>query len=182
VLGEPLTASLWVATLMTCVAMALLGGEWRADRARMLSSLLYGGLAAGLFATSDILTQTWVGELGMTHFAPLAFGAMLFYSWLLVPKFSQPLLALPLRVLLWTLAGDVLLWLQCTGMVLAISLAHEVTRTNILYNTRGIWSVALVWVVGHWFGNAERSVGPAVMTRRLLGAAILLGAVFLVRR
>ena len=42
--------------------------------------------------------------------------------------------------------------------------------------------VALVWVVGHWFGNAERSVGPAVMTRRLLGAAILLGAVFLVRR
>ena len=95
VLGQPLTASLWIATVMTCVAMALLGGEWRADRTRMLSSLLYGGLAAFLFATSDILTQTWVGELGMTHFAPLAFGAMLLYSWLLVPKFSQPLRALP---------------------------------------------------------------------------------------
>ena len=67
-------------------------------------------------------------------------------------------------------------------MVLAISLANEVTRTNILYNTRGLWSVVLVWVVGHWFGNVERSVGQAVMTRRLLGAAILLGAVFLVRR
>jgi hypothetical protein len=45
-----------------------------------------------------------------------------------------------------------------------------------------LWSVVLVWVVGHWFGNVERSVGRAVMTRRLLGAAILLGAVFLVRR
>lgn len=182
VLGQPLTPSLWIATLMTCVAMALLGGEWRADRARMLSSFLYGGLAAFLFATSDILTQTWVGELGMTHFAPLAFGSMLAYSWLLTPKFSQPLSALPTRALLWTVAGGALLWLQCTGMVLAISLAHEVTRTNILYNTRGIWSVTLVWVVGHWFGNVERSAGPAVMARRLLGAAILLGAVFLARR
>jgi hypothetical protein len=109
VLGQPLTPSLWIATLMTCVAMALLGGEWRADRARMLSSFLYGGLAAFLFATSDILTQTWVGELGMTHFAPLAFGSMLAYSWLLTPKFSQPLSALPTRALLWTVAGGALL-------------------------------------------------------------------------
>jgi drug/metabolite transporter (DMT)-like permease len=181
-MGQGLTTEIWIATVMTCVAMALLGGEWRTDRERALRSLLYGGLAALLFATSDILTQRWVGELGMTHFAPLAFGAMLLYSWLLVPKFSAPLLALPVRTLLMTVAGGALLWLQCTGMVVAISLGHEVTRTNILYNTRGIWSVVLVWVVGHWFGNVERSVGRAVMTRRLLGAAILLGAVFLVRR
>jgi drug/metabolite transporter (DMT)-like permease len=181
-MGQALTPAIWVATVMTCVAMVLLGGEWRADRERALRSLLYGGLAAFLFASSDILTQKWVGQLGMTHFAPLAFGSMLLYSWLLVPKFSAPLLALPRRTLLWTLMGGSLLWLQCLGMVLAISLANEVTRTNILYNTRGLWSVVLVWVVGHWFGNVERSVGRAVMTRRLLGAAILLGAVFLVRR
>lgn len=181
-MGQALTPAIWVATVMTCVAMVLLGGEWQADRDRALRSLLYGGLAALLFATSDILTQRWVGELGMTHFAPLAFGAMLLYSWLLVPKFSAPLFALPVRSLLWTVGGGALLWLQCTGMVVAISLGHEVTRTNILYNTRGIWSVVLVWVVGHWFGNVERSAGRAVMTRRLLGAAILLGAVFLVRR
>ena len=92
-------------------------------------------------------------------------------------SFRHVALALPFIV-----AGGALLWLQCTGMVVAISLGHEVTRTNILYNTRGIWSVVLVWVVGHWFGNVERSAGPAVMTRRLLGAAILLGAVFLVRK
>lgn len=181
-LGQPLTTALWIATLMTCVAMALLGGEWRADRERVLPSLLFGGLAALLFATSDILTQSWVGGIGMPRFVPIAFGAMLVYSWILVPKFSAPLTALPVRVLLTTVAGGALLWLQCTGMVLAISLAHEVTRTNILYNTRGIWSVALVWVVGHWFGNAERAAGPVVMARRLLGAAILLGAVFLVRK
>lgn len=182
VLGQPLTTSLWVATVLTCIAMVLLGGEWRADRARVLQSLLFGGLAAFLFATSDILTQTWVGELGMPRFVPIAFGSMLIYSAMLVPKFSAPLTALPTRTLLITVGGGVLLWLQCTGMVIAISLGHEVTRTNILYNTRGIWSVLLVWVVGHWFGNSERSVGRAVMTRRLLGALLLLSAVFLVRR
>jgi hypothetical protein len=48
-----------------------------------------------------------------------------------------------------------------------------------LYNTRGIWSVVLVWVIGHWFSNTERSIGKRAMLRRLAGALILLAAVLL---
>ena len=39
--------------------------------------------------------------------------------------------------------------------------------------------MALVWIVGHWFANSEKQVGGAIMTRRLIGALILLGAVYL---
>jgi uncharacterized membrane protein len=179
ILHQPLDSSLWIATIMTCVAMALLGGEWRTDRERILPSLVYGGLSALSFATSDILLKNWVGGIGMTRFAPITFGSMAVYSLLLRGRFSAPLSALGTRTLAWAMAGGALLWLQCAGMVLAISLANEVTRTNILYNTRGIWSVLLVWAIGPWFGNQERTVGRKIMFLRLLGAILLLAAVFL---
>ena len=179
ILHQPIDASLGIATLMTCVAMAMLGGEWRADREKVLPSLVYGGLSALCFATSDILLKHWVGGVGMTRFAPMTFGSMAIYSLLLTTRFSAPLRQLSRITLTWTVAGGALLWLQCAGMVLAISLANEVTRTNILYNTRGIWSVVLVWAIGPWFGNQEREVGRKTMFLRLLGAILLLVAVFL---
>ena len=72
-----------------------------------------------------------------------------------------------------------MLSIQATGIAYSIATFHEVTTTNILYNTRGIWSVVLVWVIGHWFENAERSHGASVMLRRLAAALLLLAAVFL---
>jgi hypothetical protein len=64
-------------------------------------------------------------------------------------------------------------------MAYSIATFREVTTTNVLYNTRGIWSVVLVWVVGHWFENAERNQGARVMIRRLSAATLLLIAVLL---
>ena len=76
-----------------------------------------------------------------------------------------------------------MLSLQATGMIYSIAKFREVTTTNILYNTRGIWSVVLVWIIGHWFANSERDQGTSVMLRRLIAATLLLAAVFLsVRR
>jgi len=72
-----------------------------------------------------------------------------------------------------------MLSLQAMGISYAIAVYREVTKVNILYNTRGIWSVVLVWIIGHWFENAERDHGARVMFRRLAGAALLLSAVFL---
>jgi hypothetical protein len=72
-----------------------------------------------------------------------------------------------------------LLSAQALCISYAIAVYREVTKANILYNTRGIWSVVLVWIVGHWFENSEREHGTRVMIRRLAGAALLLSAVFL---
>ena len=77
------------------------------------------------------------------------------------------------------MGGAVLLSLQATGIAFSIVAYKEVTLTNILYNTRGVWSVLLVWAAGHWFSNTERSVGGRVMGRRLAGAGLMLLAVFI---
>ncbi len=48
---------------------------------------------------------------------------------------------------------------------------------------RGLWSLALVWCVGHWLKNTERhAVGGRRMTARLVGALLILLAVVLAIR
>ena len=67
-------------------------------------------------------------------------------------------------MVVWALGGGTLLTVQAMGIAYCIAVYHEVTVTNVLYNTRGLWSVALVWVVGHWFANSEKQVGGAIMS------------------
>jgi hypothetical protein len=72
-----------------------------------------------------------------------------------------------------------LLAMQAAGVTWSIGMLGA-TTTNVLYNSRGIWSVVLVWAIGGWFGNAEREHGAGVMGRRLGGAGMLLLAIVVV--
>jgi drug/metabolite transporter (DMT)-like permease len=177
--GEELGWKLWVATFLTTLALALLGGEWQANRARLLVSVGFSVLAALAFAATDVMQQLWAGDLGFGHFGPVMFATVGLLSFALIPFFSAPLRQMPRPMVIWAFGGGLLLALQAMGIAYCIAVYHEVTVTNVLYNTRGLWSVALVWIVGHWFANSEKQVGGAIMTRRLIGALILLGAVYL---
>lgn len=177
--GEELGWKLWVATFLTSLALALLGGEWKANRERLLVSVLFSFLASVAFAATDVMQQLWVRDIGFGHFAPVMFATVGLLSFTLIPFFSAPLREMPRPMVIWAMGGGVLLTIQAMGIAYCIAVYHEVTVTNVLYNTRGLWSVALVWVVGHWFANSEKQVGGAIMTRRLIGALILLAAVYL---
>jgi drug/metabolite transporter (DMT)-like permease len=177
--GERLTPAVWVAAVITAVATALLGGDRTRSAKHVALSLGYGFAAAAAFALTDTLQQRWVQFWGFGHFAATMFLTIGVLSFGLMPFFSAPLRAMPASSWRWALAGGAMLSIQATGMAYSIATFHEVTVTNILYNTRGIWSVILVWAVGHWFANVEREQGTRVMLRRLIGAALLLSAVFL---
>jgi hypothetical protein len=49
-----------------------------------------------------------------------------------------------------------------------------------IYSARGVWSVAVVWLIGHWFGNAEAQLGGNVFRWRPAGAALMTSAIVLV--
>ena len=177
--GEELGWKLWVATFLTTLALALLGGEWRANRERLLVSVGFAFLASIAFAATDVMQQLWVRDFGFGHFAPVMFATVGTLSFTLIPFFSASLREMPRPMVVWAFGGGTLLTIQAMGIAYCIAVYHEVTVTNVLYNTRGLWSVALVWVVGHWFANSEKQVGGGIMTRRLIGALILLAAVYL---
>lgn len=177
--GDKLTPELWGAALLTTVATALLGGEIRTNRSRVLPSLIFGFSAALTYAAADVQQLNYAPAWGFGHFVPVMFATVGLLSLGLIPFFSEPLTQMPRRSVAWALGGGVLLSLQATGIAFSIVSYKEVTLTNILYNTRGIWSVILVWAAGTWFSNTESAVGNTIMGRRLLGAAIMLLAVFL---
>jgi len=177
--GDRLTPSLWTAAFLTTAATALLGGELRTNRERVLPSLVFGFSAALAYASADVQQLNWAPAWGFGHYAPAMFATVGLCSVIFALFLKEPLSAVPLRSVLWALGGGTLLSLQATGIAYSIAVYREVTLTNILYNSRGVWSVILVWLAGHWFSNTERTVGNAIMGRRLAGALLLLTAVFI---
>jgi drug/metabolite transporter (DMT)-like permease len=182
-LRESVSPQLWGAALLTTSATALLGGgKTVAGREAFVRSLIYGFSAAAAFALTDILAKQWAPPWGFAHFAPVMFATVAVCSFLIVPRFRAPLRELPPRTWRFLIPGAILLSLQASGIAYAIMTFGEATLVNIVYATRGMFSVITVWVLGHLFENEERGHGHAVMARRLVGSGLLVVAVFLAVR
>lgn len=177
--GEKLGPAMWLAAFLTAVATMLLGSGGGRHAQHFGRSLFYGFSAAASFALTDVLQQRWVANWGFGPFAATTFSTIAVLSLGLIPFFRAPMRELAPSSWRWAIGGGFTLSLQATAMAYSIATFHEVTTTNILYNTRGIWSVVLVWVIGHWFENVERQQGTRVMVRRLFAATLLLAAVLL---
>jgi drug/metabolite transporter (DMT)-like permease len=179
---ETITGSTWLAVLLTAGAMVLLGlGHPHARREAMLRSLGYGFSAAAFYALTDITQQRWVHEWGFSHYVATLFQTVAVLSLTLLPLLRRGGREVPAESWWWIIAGASVLAVQACGVSWSI-VTIGATSTNVLYNSRGLWSVVLVWTIGHWFGNAEGSHGRAVMVRRFAGSLLLLGAIVLITR
>ena len=61
-----------------------------------------------------------------------------------------------------------------------VGLFGDATAMNVVYSARGVWSVAAVWLIGHWFANTEAELGGNVFRYRLGGAALMTAAIVLI--
>jgi hypothetical protein len=74
----------------------------------------------------------------------------------------------------WTVSACLLLAVQGMAMGLALVFFQDPTGVNILYSTRGLWAVLLVWCAGSWFANRERErAGRTTMILRLAGTLFI---------
>jgi drug/metabolite transporter (DMT)-like permease len=178
---EKLSGSIWIAVLLTAAATALLGSGAHAQRSAILRSLLYGFSAATSFALTDITQQRWIPSWSLFPYMATLFFTMALLSLLLLPLFLHDGRQMTATNWRWLASGAVLISVQASGVAWGI-VALGATTANVLYNSRGVWSVVLVWCVGHWFGNTESTRGRSVMLRRLGGALLLLSAILLLTR
>jgi drug/metabolite transporter (DMT)-like permease len=176
----PMPWSWWLASGLAASAVFLLGlSNWR-DRTRLVKTALLAMASAALYGRCDLILQMHASELGALPFAAVMMGAVMVESLLLFPFFRQPLRAIPRAAWPWALWGSLLCAAQSAGMAYTIGHYGQATAVNVVYSTRGLWSILLVCVVGPWFGNQERAAGAGVMARRLAGALLLLAAVGLI--
>ncbi|MBV8880743.1 MAG: hypothetical protein JO332_12300 [Planctomycetaceae bacterium] len=178
VLGERVPGAVWMAAALSSAGIWLLSRGAGAKRAGgTAEALLLGGLAAAAFALFDVLVQKWAPVWGAGRFLPLVMGCVALYSLPLFAVVGGPVPPGAWRPLL---LGAGLVALQGLLLITALALFARATTINVVYSARGLWSVALVWIVGPWFGNREREQGGGVFRARLAGAALLLGAIVLV--
>jgi uncharacterized membrane protein len=182
VLGEHVMLSLWLAAILVVVALKLLRESGDRIYQGFWPTVFFATGSSSAFALCDVFFQSWARLWGIGLFIPLVFAVVCVLSFGLrfwFPRQAGPFSAGARR---WLLAACALNGIQTLGMFICISLfrhPNAATAVNIVYNSRGIWSVLLVWLAGHWFGNIERDQGAKVMRARLVGSILLLSAVIL---
>jgi drug/metabolite transporter (DMT)-like permease len=179
--GDPITTELWIAAALATVSIALLGASGgRASHNRVGFTAACSVAAAGSLALFDVLVQTWSPAWGVGRFMPLMILAAAVFSLLLIPRFEARLRDIDRSAWRWILAGSGLIGLQSVIFTSTIAVWGQAALANVVYSSRGLWSVILIWWVGHWFSETERQLGSRVLAIRLLGAALLTTAIFLV--
>lgn len=178
--GDPVSLGVWGGAGLTTFAIFLLRGFEPADRQRLLPSIGYGLAAAAAYAMFDVLFSQWSKAFGFNRFVPITFALVAASSLLMLPLFKGRKLQVPRRAAPWLGLGCALLTGQALVLAYGLSNFRQATAINILYSTRGLWSIVLVWTIGSWFGNTERHAGGKALGMRLAGAVLMLAAVLIV--
>ncbi len=181
-LKEQVGPSLWLAVIFVVVGLKMLHGGTDRIHQRFWTTAFLAMGSASAFALCDVLIQSWARHWGIGLFIPLVFAVVCALSFGLLHRFPAQVHPFSTSARWWVFVACALNGFQTVGMFICISLfrhANAATAINIVYNSRGIWSVLLVWLVGPWFGNIEREHGVKIMITRLTGSVLLLSAIVL---
>lgn len=179
--GEALPAPVWLGAALATVGVATLNAAGAGRRHfRVGRTIAIAAAAAAAYAVFDVLTQLWSPRWGLGRFLPLTVTLGGLLAFVCVPRFEGPLGALPWPTWRWLLAGTAAMGVQSLGITGIIAHWGAAAPVNVVYGSRGLWSVAVVWLAGAWAGVPEHRAGPGVLRVRLAGAALMLAAISLV--
>ncbi len=180
-IGEAVGAKLWLAAFLSVLGITFMNRKDVGQPPRnLLITFIAGGIGAVAFAIFDVLVQKWGPYWGVGRLLPCIFWINALLSFGLIFRFSAPLSAIRVQAWPWLVGGAALLGTQSIIFVSTLAVFGKATSANIVYASRGLLSVVLVWMIGHWFMNAEQHLGPKVMRWRLAGALLMMSAIVLV--
>ena len=181
--GREVSVGQWGAVGLTTAGVFVMGlTDFKPGRRAGITTLLALG-CAGCFAFTDVTLQMWAADFGVLNFLSLQFAALALFSLAMLPFFGKGSLKASPAAWKWIGAASFFSATQAILITAAIGIWRDAAGVNVVYATRGLWSVVLVWFLGHRLGNMERqTAGGRTMLLRLMGAALVLAAVFLAVR
>jgi drug/metabolite transporter (DMT)-like permease len=189
--GDPMGARLWTAAALSTVAIALLNADRGHPHARVGTTIVLAAFGAASYALFDVIMQKWSYAWGAGRIVPLAMLSAAVYSIPLrfLPTPYTAVRSADLQVgrgstsrpyAPWLVVGAISFAAQGLMFITAITLYKQATVANVLYSSRGLWSVVGVWAIGHWFLNREQHHGAKVLVWRFIGAVLMMAAIVMV--
>lgn len=168
---------LWIAAFFTAAGIFLMGLADLRGGSKVAFTVAITLSSACMFGLCDVLVSWWSADFGAPTF--LAIGSIVValisvVMWLLQ---NRPSLRLSRTQRFWTWWAAFLIGIQAIGMGIALSYFNDATGVNVVYASRGLWTIVLVVVFGVALGNSEfRDTGRAFLWR-VVGTVVLTTAI-----
>ncbi len=183
-LDEQLPMLLIVAVVLTAAGIFVLGiPDLAKSHAKFGPATLLAMLSVSMFAACDLMVKQWAIPFGKHAFIAIASNGVGIISILDIAlsrlpfRETYPPTTKETRFWIWSSAVLIALQAMVVGVVLAAT--GDATGVNVVYASRGLWAILLVWIVGHHFANHERHDAGKFYIWRVVGAAMLTLAVIL---
>lgn len=169
-----------IASILCTLAVFILGMSSIKFSKAMLYTILFSICTQAMFAGCDCLLQKRSENIGVMWFLFSINISVMILSLFMIPFFKQSLFSIPKKILPWTLLGSFLMSIQAILLGAMMGIFRIVAEGNIIYSTRGLWSILFVGLLGKYIGIADDNVSGKLLIKRSIGATLLLLAVVIV--
>ena len=171
--------SITIAGTICCIAVFIMGYSRKSLRSPKLAITMALALSACIsYAMCDVLIQKYAPNFTSNTMLSLTSVAMPLSILPLLPRFFREVSSSDKKTLLLGAGSAVFMIMEMYLMFLSISGEVGAAMCNILYNTRGIMSVALIYFLGRYFVRLKE-LSNASAIQRGLGAVMILLAIFI---
>ncbi|MFC5457985.1 EamA family transporter [Prosthecobacter fluviatilis] len=170
---------MWVAAIITTGGIFLMSAtDFKTPKgARLAGPVVMALISAALYAFADVFLQKWAPTFGPKTFLALmsgTTGVLSLLSMTLLPK--RPPIPWN-RATQWSLGGSALIAAQSMTLGLSLAYFNDAVGVNVVYATRGMWSLAVVAVLGPLLGNRERHESGKAYGIRVVAALLMMAGV-----
>lgn len=177
-----ITPATWIAGGLTVTGVVLLQrqGKNQVRHHHVTLTIVLSLAASTCFALFDLGIQFLSAAHGFHRVAPYAIQVAALLSLGLLPFCNMPYREIPptAKGYVWTGAG--LITLQATLLIFSLGTFQDAANINIVYGSRGLWGIFMVWLLGKHFGNTELQQNRGAVKFRIAGAACIVTAIGLV--
>ena len=181
-IGDHLSWKMWLGAVLSTLSVVLLNRTDRTGKKGPVGFTVLMALGCAVsFALFDALVQKWGPSWGAGRFLPVM---MMFVAAMSLA--AHPFFARGKKSAIfgtgapWLWSGAGLIALQSTIFVGAIVVYKNAAPANVVFSSRGLWTLLLISFAGQWFHSTERHMGAAVMRSRFLGVLLMMSAIALV--
>lgn len=172
---------MWLAALLTTGGIIMMSAtDLKTPRgARLAGPVTMALISASFFALADVVMQKYAPQFGGRMFLAVMSGTNgLLSATVMLLGINRPPMPRS-RATAWSVAGSALIACQSFLMGLALAFHSDAIGVNVVYATRGLWSLMVVAVLGPMIGNRERHESGRAYGARVLAALLLLAGVLI---